>query len=96
MGYDIFRQDRTSSIRKGGGGVLVATKAKLCAENINLVDDTVEHLFIKLPVIKMIISAIYIPPASQVTPYMKHINTAIEIYERHSDYKFVFLGDYII
>ena len=90
----IFRKDRNSSIRSKGGGELIATKNELLAELINTDQDGVEHLFLKLPYHKIIIAVLYIPPASDVSPYIKHVNIATEIFEKLDDFKFILIGDY--
>ena len=97
MGYNIFRRDRISNIRSKGGGVLIATKNKLQAELIiiiNIDHDGVEHLFLKLPIYKIIIAVIYIPPSSEIIPYTKHVNIATDLFEKHHDFKFIIIGDY--
>ena len=60
---------------------------------INIEEDEVEHLLIRIPQIKVIVSVVYIP-ASTIIPYEKHTNLAIDMYEQNSDYKFIFMGDY--
>ena len=73
---------------------MIDTKQKFKAELISNDEDVIEHLFIKLPNIKVIVSVVYIPPASTAAPYTVHTNLAIDIYEKYSDYKFIFVGDY--
>ena len=92
--YSIFRKDRSSKVRSGGGGVLIAVKSKYQAELINFQDDHSEHLFLKFPHHKIIVSVLYISPSSKEEPYYTHANLATELYEKFTDYKFFMIGDY--
>lgn len=97
--YTVLRRDRDSktSVKKDGGGVLVATKKTLSAtRRADWEDRSIEELYVSLPIINsyIILCATYIPPASPHDLYVKHLTKLQTIYSRHPVYTYCVIGDY--
>ena len=100
LGYNVFRSDRSpiSSSKSRGGGVLIATRKHLPVQLLDITNTNVEHLFILIKSLscKLIVGAVYIPPASDSTIYKQHCDDIELIFSRFPNAKFLLTGDYNI
>lgn len=79
-----------------GGGVLVAIRNTLSCSLINPSRADLEQVFVRvrLQTGHVIVSALYLPPASQPLFYDNHVGFVIEIFQNFSNDGFCIFGDY--
>ncbi|CAG5108151.1 Protein of unknown function, partial [Cotesia congregata] len=87
------RGDKNKTIN---GGVFIAAKLALQADQIYLEEDILEQVFIKIKGIKndLITGCIYIPPMSTIDIYEQHFNALIFIRNKYKETSFLIVGDY--
>ena len=97
-GYNIFRADRTSltSSKKTGGGAMLCIKNCFCSYLCDINDISVEHVFVRIPSIKLVIGVVYIPPTSSFNQYSKHSTVVKSLVDIYSDHHIMLVGDYNI
>lgn len=97
-GYTIFRQDRNNinSKKAEGGGVLIAVKSTLNTIRIDIPENRVEQVFVRISYLtrKLIIGAVYIPPDSKYEVYQWHSETLARITDFFTSYEMLVFGDY--
>ncbi len=96
--FKLFRKDRDSntSDHKRGGGVLIAIKSDISAEQLETEDNNIEHIFIKVKCTEgdLVIGCVYLPPLSPLDVYINHTNTVQYLKNKYRDCKLLILGDY--
>lgn len=100
--YSIYRCDRdlTRSIKKSGGGVLLAVKGCFLSSLICHSSVGFEQLFVRLSVrnrnskINFILCVVYIPPSSPSTFFSAHLEEVERVSGLYPDYNFILVGDY--
>ncbi|XP_026688602.1 uncharacterized protein LOC113473035, partial [Diaphorina citri] len=95
--FSIYRCDReTIKPNSEGGGVLIAVRKRFSSQLINIVNDSVETLFIKIQINKtpLILNAVYIPPSSSSDHYGKYVDLLDQVLLSHLDSVILLAGDY--
>lgn len=99
--FNVFRKDRseTGSLLTRGGGVLIATKINLVADEIELEGtDSIECICLRIQInssLKCYLYAAYIPPHADADTYKSHLEAVHKIPVQHNDILMVF-GDFNI
>lgn len=98
--FQVYRSDRNTgtSDKSRGGGVLIAVHKHLKSTLLKHLLNSVEQLFIEIHCKdkNIIIGAVYIPPAANVTIYEDHCNTVDDMLYSHPHHKLILCGDYNI
>ena len=96
--YTIFRLDRSSlnSVKKDGGGILVAVHSRILAHSIPNNSPEIEHLFIKLKIntLNLILCCAYIAPNSPTEIYSSHFQEIELIHTSSTNSELLIVGDY--
>lgn len=96
--YTLFRKDRDSdtSERKRGGGVFIAVKKSVSTELLEIEDNYLEHIYIKVKCTEgdVIIGCVYLPPLSPPDIYDSHTNTMAYLNNKYRNCKLLIIGDY--
>lgn len=94
--YNVFRCDRspaTSDLERGGGA-LIAVRDDILSTKLKSISTTVEHVFVQLSDLNVILGAVYLPPNSPPNVYKAHMAEICELYEYAPNSKFFIVGDY--
>lgn len=96
--YKLFRKDRDpfSSSKSRGGGVFIAVKTHIQADELPVRHFDAEHVFVKLKYYNeiMVVCCVYIPPNSPLSLYEKHLDDLRVIAAKFSESKLVVVGDF--
>ncbi|KAL4100708.1 hypothetical protein QTP88_020742 [Uroleucon formosanum] len=98
-GLTIFRADRNvyTSTCTRGCGVLIAVRQTLCPSLLFCAVQSVEQLFIKLPIAKkhlLLIGGVYIPPSAPIELYTAHAETVDELWQSSGCNMGIICGDF--
>lgn len=96
--YNVFRCDRNenTSDKLRGGGVLIAVNKKIPTEEINVIYNTVEQIFVlcKLSNAAVILGCVYLPPDSGLDSYEAHCEEINSICKKYPSHQLIICGDY--
>uniref|UniRef100_A0A8D8VZL4 Uncharacterized protein n=1 Tax=Cacopsylla melanoneura TaxID=428564 RepID=A0A8D8VZL4_9HEMI len=89
--YEIFRADRHIPGVDLGGGVLIAVHKSIKSKLITAISDHFECLFVEIKIRNniFIISALYVPPDSNVSLYQKYLLSLENIRNRYNNAQFI-------
>ncbi|XP_053955139.1 uncharacterized protein LOC128861205 [Anastrepha ludens] len=96
--YNIYRRDRnqaTSGCQRGGG-VLIATKRHIQVESIQIKENNIEELFIKIKINNdnLILGCVYIPPHTTYEAYHTHLSAISFLSDSFQNASLLVLGDF--
>lgn len=96
--FRLFRRDRDSieNQKQRGGGVFIAVKKVLQADLLKVTHLDVEQVFVKIKLDQhdLVVGVVYIPPASELEVYEKHMQDVVSISNKYTGCKMIILGDY--
>ena len=94
MNYKILHEEDT--LRSRGGGILIAAKSSVFASHKIVIQDNIEHLFVRVSSknFKFIISAVYFAQFCVLSSYQKHIERIADIALKYPNSKWIIMGDY--
>lgn len=101
--YSIYRcdRDREATLKKDGGGTLIAVLRELQAskiENANVLSKHIEHLILRIPSATRgkcdIVCSVYIPPKTPESVYVAYLDLLQDVFGSENVQKFYIFGDY--
>lgn len=96
--YVVYRKDRNirTSSKERGGGVLVAVHRSLFSCEIPMIDSNIEELWVKIQTVGgvLLLCAVYIPPSSDASIYVKHLESVECVVDNYDTGKICIIGDY--